>query len=204
MKLYFSPGACSLSPHIVLLEAGLPFELEQVDLKGSKKTRSGVDFSTINPKGAVPALHLDDGQVLTEGAVIVQYLADHKPESQLAPAAGSMERYRLQEWLNYIASEIHKGFSPLFSKTNSEEMKQAVKTLLAGKFDYLVTQLEGKQFLLSEKFSVADAYLFTVLTWARPVGIDLSKWPVLQGYFERVHSRPAVKAALATEKAARS
>ena len=204
MKLYFSPGACSLSPHIVLLEAGLPFQLEQVDLHGTKKTKGGVDYATINPKGAVPALQLDDGQVLTEGAAIVQYLADHKPEAQLAPAAGTMERYRLQEWLNYIASELHKGFSPLFSRTNSDEVKQAAGAALAVRLDYVAGRLAGKQFLLGDRFSVADAYLFTVLSWSRLVGIDLAKWPTLRAYHEGLQARPAVKAALATEKAARS
>ncbi len=198
MKLYFSPGACSLSPHIVLQEAGLPFETEQVDL-ASKKTKSGADFRAVNPKGSVPALALDDGQVLTEGAVIVQYLADKKPEKKLAPPAGGMERYRLQEWLNYIASEMHKGFSPLFSPKASDEWKQVVKGNLATRFDYLSAQLGSKPYLLGDHFSVADAYLFTILRWTAPTKIDMSKWPVLQNYMARVAARPAVASTLIAE-----
>ncbi len=203
MKLYFSPGACSLSPHIVLREAGLKFELEQVDLK-TKKTRSGVAFSTINPKGAVPALQLDDGQVLTEGAVIVQYIADQKPEAKLAPAAGTLERYRLQEWLNYIASELHKAFSPLFRSTTAEDAKQEIKEGLQGKFEYVNRQLEGKQFLLGDRFSAADAYLFTMMTWAKFTAVDLSRFPALTAYYQRIKERPAVQAAVDAEKKARA
>src|SRR5258708_666368 len=194
MKLYFSPGACSLSPHIVLREAGLKFELEQVDLK-TKKTRSGVAFSTINPKDAVPALQLDDGEVLTEGAVIVQYIADQKPEAKLAPAAGTLERYRLQEWLNYIASELHKAFSPLFRSTTAEDAKQDIKEGLQGKFEYVNRQLEGKQFLLGDRFSAADAYLFTMMTWAKFTAVDLSRFPALTAYYQRIKERPAAPAA---------
>jgi glutathione S-transferase len=197
MKLYYSPGACSLSPHIVLREAGLAFDVESVDL-GSKKTKSGADFKAINPKGSVPALQLDNGEVLTEVAVIVQYLADQKPATKLAPPAGTMERYRLQEWLNYIASEIHKGFSPLFSPKASEEWKQIVKDNLATRFDFLSNKLKGKDYLMGA-FSVADAYLFTILSWAKGLKIDLAKWPVLATYVERVAARPAVKATLEAE-----
>ncbi|HXN81770.1 MAG TPA: glutathione transferase GstA [Myxococcales bacterium] len=203
MKLYFAPGACSLSPHIVLREAGLPFELEQVDLK-TKKTRSGVDFFTINAKGAVPALQLDGGQVLTEAAVIVQYLADQKPEAKLAPAAGTLERYRLQEWLNYIASELHKSFSPLFHSTTPEPVKQATREALLGKFGYVNRQLEGKQFLLGDRFTVADAYLFVMTTWARFTGLDLSRFPALTAYHQRIKERPAVQAAVDAEKKAKA
>ncbi len=197
MKLYYSPGACSLSPHIVLREAGLAFDVESVDL-GSKKTKSGADFKAINPKGFVPALQLDNGEVLTEGAAIVQYIADQKPATKLAPPAGTMERYRLQEWLNYIASEIHKGFSPLFSPKASEEWKQIVKANLATRFDFLSNKLKGKDYLMGA-FSVADAYLFTILSWAKGLNIDLAKWPVLATYVERVAARPAVKATLEAE-----
>ena len=203
MKLYFAPGACSLAPHIVLREAGLPLELEQVDLK-TKKTPSGVDFFTINAKGAVPALQLDGGQVLTEAAVIVQYLADRKPEAKLAPAAGTLERYRLQEWLNYTASELHKSFSPLFHSTTPEAVKQATKEALLGKFDYVNRQLEGKQFLLGDRFSAADAYLFVMTTWARFTGLDLSRFPALTAYHQRIKERPAVQAAVDAEKKARA
>jgi glutathione S-transferase len=203
MKLYFSPGACSLSPHIVLREAGLPFELEKVDLK-TKKTKSGVDFVTVSPKGAVPTLQLDDGQILTEGAAIVQYLADKKPGSNLAPANGTLERYRLQEWLNYIATEMHKSFSPLFKPTTPDEFKATIKEQLRGKVGYLQQQLEGKQYLMGDQFTVADAYLFTILQWAKGVGIDLAQWPAVQQYTDRIRARPAVKEALEAEKAARA
>lgn len=202
MKLYFSPGACSLSPHIVLREAGITFDSESVDL-AAKKTKSGADYNAINPKGAVPALQLDNGQVLTEGSAIVQYIADQKPATKLAPAAGTMERYRLQEWLNYIASEVHKGFSPLFSPKIPDAWKEVVKGNLASKFDHLSKNLQGKDYLMGS-FSVADAYLFTILSWAKHVGIDLAKWPVLTSYLERVGARPAVKAALEAEAKAKA
>lgn len=202
MKLYFSPGACSLSPHIALRETGLHFELEKVDTK-ARQTKSGADYLSINPKGAVPALQLDDGQVLTEGAAIVQYIADRKPEAQLAPAAGTMERYRLQEALNYVATEIHKGFSPLWNPKLPDDLRAATKEAMGKKFDYLTRQLSGRQFLLGEKFTVADTYLFTVLQWTKKLGFELQQWPVLQTYVERIAARPAVKAALEFEAAAR-
>jgi glutathione S-transferase len=195
MKLYYSAGACSLSPHIVLLEAGLPYTLVKTDLK-TKKTDGGADYLTINSKGAVPALELDDGRVLTEGPAIVQYLADQRPESGLAPRAGTFERYQLMEILNYITSEVHKGFSPLFNPESSAEMKQASVSALSKKFDWLTGFLGGKNFLLGNTFTVADAYLFTVLNWARIVKIDLSKWPVLAAYQARIAQRPKVQAAL--------
>jgi len=198
MKLYYSPGACSLSPHIALREAGLDFEAIQVDL-GAKTTKSGADYRKINPKGAVPALEMDGGQVLTEGSAIVQYIADKKPGSKLAPTAGTPERYRLQEWLNYIASEIHKGFSPLFNPKAPDEWKSMVKDMLGGKFDYLSKQLDGKSYLMGDTFTVADGYLFTILTWAKGMNIDLGKWPVLKAYVERVGARPAVAATLKAE-----
>jgi glutathione S-transferase len=201
MKLYYSPGACSLSPHIALREAGLAFDAETVDLS-SKKTKSGADYRAINPKGAVPALQLDNGQVLTEGSAIVQYIADQKPATKLAPAAGSLERYRLQEWLNYIASEIHKGVSPLFNPKATDEWKQVIKDQLAAKFDYLSKQLQGKDYLMGA-FSVADGYLFTILGWTKHLNIDLAKWPVLAQYYERVAARPAVKATLEAEAKAK-
>jgi glutathione S-transferase len=197
MKLYYSPGACSLSPHIALNEAGLVFDSESVDL-AKKKTKSGADYRAINPKGAVPALQLDNGQVLTEGSAIVQYIADQKPATKLAPAAGTLERYRLQEWLNYVASEVHKGFSPLFNPKIPEDWKKVVTDNLATKFDYLSKQLQGKDYLMGT-FSVADAYLFTILGWTKYFNIDLAKWPVLVKYMERVGARPAVKAALEAE-----
>ena len=198
MKLYYSPGACSLSPHIVLLEAGLPFTVEKTNLK-SKKTEQGTDYLTINPKGSVPALQLDDGQVLTEGPAIVQYLADQKPESGLAPRAGTMERYRLMEMLNFISSELHKNFSPVFNPQASEDWKKAALETLAKRFDWLSARLAEKKFLLGDAFTVADAYLFTVLSWTRHAGIDLAKWPVLEAYQARVGHRPKVQEALKAE-----
>jgi glutathione S-transferase len=198
MKLYYSPGACSLSPHIVLLEAALPFTLEKVDL-AAKKTAAGVDYLTINSKGSVPALQLDDGTVLTEGPAVVQYLADKKPEAGLAPPAGSFERYRLMEMLNYITAELHKGFGPLFNKEASAEWKGAAKSALGKKFDWLSAYLQGKSFVLGSTFTVADAYLFTVLSWPAKVGIDLSKWPVLADYHSRIAQRPKVQQALREE-----
>ncbi len=197
MKLYYSPGACSLSPHIALNEAGLTYDSESVDLS-SKKTKSGADYRAINPKGAVPALQLDNGQVLTEGSAIVQYIADQKPATKLAPAAGTMERYRLQEWLNYIASEVHKSFSPLFNPKMPEEWKKVVLDNISAKFDYLNKQLQGKDYLMGA-FSVADAYLFTIVGWGKHFNIDLKKWPALASYMERVGARPAVKATLEAE-----
>ncbi|HXC19890.1 MAG TPA: glutathione transferase GstA [Steroidobacteraceae bacterium] len=198
MKLYYSPGACSLSPHIVLLEAGLPYTLVKTDLK-TKKTAGGADYLTINSKGTVPALELDDGRVLTEGPAIIQYLADQKPESGLAPRAGTFERYQLMEMLNYITSEVHKAFSPLFNPESSAEMKQASVNALTKKFDWLTGFLGDKTFLLGNTFSVADAYLFTVLKWTRIVKIDLARWPALAAYQARIAQRPKVQAALKEE-----
>jgi glutathione S-transferase len=197
MKLYYSPGACSLSPHIILREAGYKFDLEKVDL-GTKKTAAGDDFTKINPKGYVPVLQLDDGQLLTENISIDEYLADHKEASGLAPKSGSLERYRLVEWLAFISTEIHKQFGPLFKPDTPAATQQAQKDQLAKRFDYVDAQLRGKKFLLGD-FSVADAYLFTVLRWTEKVGIDLSRWPELGNYMQRVAARPQVKAALEAE-----
>jgi glutathione S-transferase len=198
MKLYYSPGACSLSPHIVLREAGLPFTLVKVDL-AAKKTEDGGDYLAVNSKGAVPALQLDDGQILTEGPAIVQYLADQKPESGLAPRAGTFARYRLMEMLNYVTSEMHKGFSPLFNPKVSGEWKESTLANLAKKFDWLSTQLAGKTFLVGDSFTVADAYLFVVLGWTKPTKIDLSKWPVLAAYRANIAQRPKVAEAMRAE-----
>lgn len=198
MKLYFSPGACSLSPHIVLREAGLAFDLARVDLR-SKRLSDGSDYRQVNPKGYVPALELDDGQLLTEGPAIVQYLADLRPESKLAPQAGTLERYRLQEWLTFIGTELHKNFSPLFDPTTPEGTREAVKNRLAARFDLVEKHLENRAFVLGDTFTAADAYLFTVLRWPAHLGIDLAKWPALQAYVERVGARPAVQAALQAE-----
>jgi glutathione S-transferase len=198
MKLYYSPGACSLSPHIVAREAGLPITLVRVDTKG-KKTIGGDDYMTINGKGYVPLLELDDGTRLTEGPAIVQYLADRAPQKKLAPVNGTIERYQLQEWLNFITSEIHKQFSPLFDATMPEEAKQKFRDKLAMRFDWVTRQLGDKDFLTGADFTVADAYLFTVLNWTKWTGIDLGRWPGLQRYVERVAARPEVHAALKEE-----
>jgi glutathione S-transferase len=198
MKLYYFPGACSLSPHIALREAGLSFELERMDPK-TKKTKSGADYLKINPKGYVPALELDDGQVLTEAAVIVQYIADKKPEAKLLPPAGSLERYRAQEWLNYIATEIHKGVGALFNPQLTDPWKQVLREAVAPKFDFLGKRLEGKSHAFEDRFTVIDGYLFTVLGWTQYIGIDLAKWPALKSYSDRIAQRPAVQAALQAE-----
>ena len=198
MKLYYSPGACSLSPHIVLFEAGLPFVAEAVDLK-TKKTASGADYTAINPKGAVPALQLDDGAVLTEGVAITQYLADQKPDSALAPRAGTFQRYRLLEMLNYLAADVHKSFGPLFNPKASADWKASATAALSTKFDWLSDHLGAKPFLLGDTFTVADAYLFTMLRWTGHLGIDLAKWPVLTAYSARIAARPKVQAALQAE-----
>ena len=197
MKLYYSPGACSLSPHIVSRELGIPVELKKTSTK-DKTIDGGGDYWKVNGKGYVPALELDNGQVLTEGPAIVQYLADQKPESGLAPKAGSFERYRLQEWLNFITSEIHKQFSPLFRPTTPDEYKKIAKENLANRFAWLDKQLAGKDYLMG-KFSVADAYLFTVLGWTKPTQIDLSQWPNLAAYHARVAARPKVQEAMKAE-----
>jgi glutathione S-transferase len=198
MKLYFSSGACSLSPHIALREAGVPFTLEKVDLK-THKLADGGDYLAINPKGYVPALQLDDGEILTEGPAIVQYIADRNPQSGLAPAAGTAERYRLAEWLNFITSEIHKSFSPLFSETAAPAWKDAARANIARRLDVIERHLEGRQYLLGERFSVADGYLFTVLNWSGWTKFDLSKWPRVQAYLARVAARPKVREALKAE-----
>jgi len=198
MKLYYVPGACSLAAHIVLNEGGFSFEKEKVDL-ATRKTEAGLNFTAINPKGYVPALKLADGQVLTEVAALLQYLADCVPEKQLAPAAGSMERYRLQEWLNFISTELHKSFGVLFNPKAPEEWKAGVKDVLARRFEHVSTRLDGKRYLMGDTFSVADAYLFTVLGWGQWVAVDLTPWPVLTGYLARVADRAAVQATLRAE-----
>ena len=197
MKLYYTPGACSLSPHIVLLEAGLPFELEAVDL-ATKETEKGEDYYLINTKGAVPALQLDDGSVLTEGAVIIQYLADQVPEKQLVPVAGTFERYRLQEWLNFIAMDFQKNFLPVFRPDFAACRDAAVK-LLQKQCDYLDRQLVGKDWLMGTRFSVADIYLFVITSWLKYAEIDIGQWKLLSAWQERVAARPAVQKALAEE-----
>ncbi len=202
MKLYFSPGACSLSPHIVLHELGLQAQAVRVDL-ATKLMQDGGDFRAVNPKGYVPALQLDDGSLLTEGPAIVQYLADLKPQSGLAPANGSLERYRLQEWLNFISTELHKQFSPLFNPQSPDSVKEAQKQRLQGRFDYLAQTLGHQDYLMGGHFTVADAYLFTVLGWTAYVQMDLTPWPALQVYMQRVAQRPAVAATLEAERQAK-
>lgn len=197
MKLYYAPGACSLSPHIVAVEAGIPLDLEKVDLK-AHKTETGEDYYAINPKGSVPALRLDDGSLLTEGPVIVQYLADQKAETRLAPANGTIERYRLMEWLTFINGEIHKQFAPLFGAA-SDEGKSDAKAKIAKRFEYVDKEIAGKTFLTGDTFTVADAYLFVMLTWAGKMKISLKPYPNLSGYFDRVLKRPAVQATLEAE-----
>jgi glutathione S-transferase len=198
MKLYYSRGACSLSPHIVLREAGLPFELVAVDLK-TKTIAGGADYRSVNPKGYVPLLELDDGSRLTEGPAIVQYLADHAPHMNLAPANGTFARYQLQEWLNFISTEIHKQFSPLFDPTASEDVKTKQRDKLASRFDWLQSRVGDQNYLMGQQFTVADAYLFTVLNWSRAMDIDLGRWPRLKDYLGRVAQRPAVQEALQAE-----
>jgi glutathione S-transferase len=198
MKLYYAPGACSLSPHIVASELGLALELEKVDTK-TKKTASGGDFLAVNPKGYVPALRMDNGEVLTEGPAIVQYLADRKPESGLAPANGSIERYRVQEMLGYINSEIHKTYSPLFNDKTTAEARQERMEYLNKRYAVIEKQLAGRDYLFGDRFTVADAYLFTVTNWAHYVKLDLSAFPNLQAFQKRVAARPAVQAAMKAE-----
>lgn len=198
MKLYYSPGACSQSPHIVLREAGIAFEMEKVDLD-SKMTETNVDFRTINPNGYVPALVLDDGQILTEGPAIIQYLADQAPQSKLAPSPGTFERVRLQEWLNFVSTEMHKGMGGLFNKKMPAEWRSVVMDTLAVRLDYLSRHLEHHPFLMGGGFTVVDAYLFVVLGWGKWVEVDIGRWPVLVSYCDRIAARPAVQTALAAE-----
>ena len=198
MKLYYSPGACSMAPHIVLREAGYTFDLVKVDIP-NKKTADGGDFWKVNPKGYVPALQLDSGEVLTEVGVICQYLADQKPDSGLAPKLGTMERYHLMEMLNFCSSEIHKQIGALFNPKMTPEMKEVQLGVIERRFNALEKLLEGKQFSMGDKFSVADAYLFNVLNWTRMHKIDLEKWPNIKAFMGRVGARAAVQETLKAE-----
>lgn len=198
MKLYYSPGACSLSPHIALREAGLTFSIEKVNLK-THRTESDTDFLRINPKGYVPALQFDDGSVLTEGPAIVQWIADEAPATHLAPAAGTMERYRLIEWLNFISTEVHKSMGALFTPDLPESVRNATIEKIGKRLDYIEQQLGSKPHLMGEHFTIADAYLFTVMGWPRWLKVDVSKWTVLGAYVGRIAARPAVQAALKAE-----
>ncbi len=198
MKLYYSNGACSLSPHIVLRESGLPFEL----VRASTKTHAlddGTDYYTINPKGSVPLLELDNGERLTEGPAIVPYIADQAPGANLAPANGTLARYRVQEWLNFITSELHKGYSPLFRPNTPDAYKPIAIDTLKKKYAYVDSKLEGKHYLMGEQFSVADAYLFTVTNWAGRVGLDLSEFKNVAAFMARMMARPSVQAAMKAE-----
>ena len=198
MKLYYSPGACSLSPHIALLEAGLPYDLVKVDLR-AKKLENGDDFLQINPKGQVPALSLDSGELVTEGPVIVQMIADKAPGKNLAPARDSAERYKLLEWLNFITGELHKNFSPLFNPAIPDEVKNFFRDRIMGKFKYIDAQLAGRDYLMGKQFSVADGYLYTMLRWADGHKFDLSGLKNLMAFKKRVSARPKVQEALTKE-----
>ncbi len=198
MKLYYSPGACSLSPHIALREAGLKFDAVLASTK-TKKLQDGSDYLAINPKGQVPCLELDNGQRLTEGPAIVQYIADQVPAKGLAPAYGTMDRYRLMEWLNFVTSELHKGFSPLFQPAMPEEAKAIYRQRLTDRLTWVDHQLEGKDYLMGSQFTVADGYLFTVAGWGKHVGVDISGLKHLGAFMARVAARPAVQEALKAE-----
>ncbi|CAN7151250.1 glutathione S-transferase [Acidovorax sp. 99] len=198
MKLYYSPGACSLSPHIALQEAGLAYTPVLASTK-SHKLQDGTDYYTINALGYVPVLELDNGERLREGPAIVQYIADQVPDKQLAPANGTLARYRLQEWLTFIGTELHKGFSPLFNPATPEEYKPMVRERLLQRLQWVDGQLAGKQYLMGDQFTVADGYLFTVTNWTQPTKLDISGLANLAAYRERVGARPAVQAAMKAE-----
>ena len=198
MKLYYSPGACSLSPHIALQEAGLAYTPVVARTK-SHKLQDGTDYYTINALGYVPVLELDNGERLREGPAIVQYIADQVPDKQLAPANGTLARYRLQEWLTFIGTELHKGFSPLFNPATPEDYKPMVRERLLQRLQWVDGQLAGKQYLMGDQFTVADGYLFTVTNWTQPTKLDISGLANLAAYRERVGARPAVQAAMKAE-----
>jgi glutathione S-transferase len=198
MKLYYAPGACSLSPHIALSEAGLPYELVKVDLR-AKKLENGDDYLKVNPKGQVPALALDSGELVTEGPVIVQMIADKVPAKNLAPSRDSAERYKLQEWLTYINGELHKNIGPLFNPALSDEAKGVFKDRAMGKFKYVDSQLAGHEYLMGKQFTVADGYLFVMLRWAEGMKFDLTGLNNLLAYKDRIAARPKVQEALVKE-----
>jgi glutathione S-transferase len=197
MKLYFAPGSCALAPHIVLCELGLSHATVRVNTK--TRQYDGGDYLQVNSKGYVPTLELDDGERLSETAMILQYLADRKPQAGLAPAPGSMDRYRLQEWLNFIATEIHKGFGPLWQSDSRDDEKQRTRDRLAKRFDWLAGQIANRDWVMARRFTIVDAYLFTVLSWSRLTGIDIARRPVLKNYLARVAGRPSVREALDAE-----
>ena len=198
MKLYYVPGACSLAPHIALREAGLAFELDKMD-PATRRTADGEDYLKVNPKASVPALRLDNDEVLTEVAVILQYIADQKPGAGLAPAVGTLERYRLHEWLNFVATEMHKQFSPFFNPKLPPAWRENQLNVLAKRFDILAGRLKSQPYLMGNRFTVADAYLFVVLNWTNLFKLDMSQWPALTDYLGRIAARPAVQTALKAE-----
>lgn len=198
MKLYFAPGACSLAPHIAANELGINLDLEQVDLR-EKKTKNGKDYWSINPKGQVPLLELDNGERLTEVPVILQYMSDQRPAVGLSPAAGTPERYRMQEWLNFVTSEMHKTYGPIFRATTPEEFKTLSREVIGRRLEWLDKQLAGKQYLMGDKFTLADIYMFVVLRWSPIVSIDLNKYPNVKAYADRVAARPKVAEMLKAE-----
>jgi glutathione S-transferase len=200
MKLYFNPSVCSLAPHIVLREAGLNFELVKVDIR-AHTVADGSDYYKINPKGYVPVLQMDNGELLTEGAVISEYLADLNPAANLVPAAGTLARTRMREWMAFISTEVHKGFGPLFNPKMTDELKDMARAKIGQRLDWIVEQLGDKTYLTGDTFSIADAYLFTVLGWGKWTGVDIAKWPSLVAYCARVAARPKVAEALAAEAA---
>lgn len=201
MKLYFNPSVCSLAPHIALREAGLKFDLVKVDIR-AHTVADGSDYYQINPKGYVPVLMLDNGELLTEGSVISEYIADLNPAANLAPPVGTMARTRLREWMAFISTEVHKGFGPLFNPSMPEELKTMARTKLGGRLDWIVKQLGDKPYLTGDTFTIADAYLFTVLGWGKWTGVDTAPWPTLVSYVERIAARPKVMEAMAAEAAA--
>jgi glutathione S-transferase len=198
MKLYYSPGACSLAPHIVAREAGLSLDLEKIDL-ANRTTASGRSYLEVNPKGYVPALQVQDGTVMTEVSALIQYLADQAPQAGLIPAAGTPERYKVLEWIGFIATEIHKGFGPLWNPTTPDAVKQATKERLFQRFAYVDQQLDGRSYLTGERFTVADAYLFVVVNWTNFHGLSLGDYKNLAAFMERVAARPKVQEALQAE-----
>jgi glutathione S-transferase len=198
MKLYYAPGACSLAPHIVAREAGIPLTLEKVDLR-ARTTASGRAFAEINPKGYVPAIEVRDGEVMTEVSALIQYLADQAPQAGLMPAAGTAERYQVLEWIGFVSTEIHKGFGPLWNPASPEEVKQAAKDKLFQRFAYIDQRLAGQSYLTGERFTVADAYLFTVTNWTNFHGLSLTEYPNLAAFMSRVAARPKVQEALEAE-----
>ncbi|MBX5459811.1 MAG: glutathione transferase GstA [Steroidobacteraceae bacterium] len=198
MKLYYLKGACSLASYIALIETGVKFDAVSVD-RQTRKTSEGEDYNQVNPKGYVPALRLDNGEVLTENVVVLQYIADLAPEKKLAPPAGTLERYRLVEWLAFINSEVHKSVSPIFVPTATDDVKNFARANVTRRLDWLEKQLGTKSFLMGEQFTVADCYLFVVLGWLPHIGFDMSKWPTLKAYHARIAGRPATQRALEAE-----